>query len=136
MELFIRIKDGKPFEHPILGDNFRDAFPDIDPDHLPSDFARFERIPQPSIGPYEINEGVIYQWDNDRVKDVWQIRQMTEQEKIDKQNSVKAQWSQFGFASWVFNEEKCEFEAPVPMPLDAEFASYRWNESSVSWVEV
>ena len=30
MELYIRIVDGKPFEHPILGDNFRSVFPDID----------------------------------------------------------------------------------------------------------
>ena len=41
MELFIRIKDGEPFEHPIFGDNFRAAFPDIDSDNLPPDFVRF-----------------------------------------------------------------------------------------------
>jgi len=134
MELFIRIKDGQPFEHPILGDNFREAFPDIDTDHLPSDFARFERIAPPSVGPYEIAE-CVYQWDNDRVKDVWQIRQMTDQQKIDKQNSVKNQWANGGYPSWVFNEDKCWFEPPIPMPLDAEFAHYIWDESTTSWIE-
>ena len=44
MELFIRVKDGQAFEHPILGDNFRQAFPNINVNNLPSEFARFERI--------------------------------------------------------------------------------------------
>ena len=30
MRLFIQIRDGQPFEHPIIEDNFREAFPDID----------------------------------------------------------------------------------------------------------
>ena len=41
MELFIQIRNGQPFEHPIFGDNFRQAFPDVDVDNLPPEFARF-----------------------------------------------------------------------------------------------
>ena len=44
MELFIRLVNGEPFEHPIMGDNFREAFPHIDTDNLPSEFARFLRV--------------------------------------------------------------------------------------------
>ena len=44
MELFIQIRDGLPFGHPIYGDNFRQAFPDVDLENLPPEFARFERI--------------------------------------------------------------------------------------------
>ena len=36
------------------------------------------------------------------------------------------------FASWVLNEETCNWEAPVPMPE----GNYRWDEDSVSWLEV
>jgi hypothetical protein len=46
MELYIQIRNGQPFEHPILGDNFRQAFPKIDVSNLPPEFAKFERILQ------------------------------------------------------------------------------------------
>ena len=36
------------------------------------------------------------------------------------------------FASWVLNEETCNWEAPIPMPE----GNYRWDEDSVSWLEV
>lgn len=80
-ELYIQIRDGKPFEHPIFADNFRDAFPDIDVNNLPETFAKFVRIPQPSIGMYEVYEGVSYEWDGPIVKDVHHVRPMTEEER-------------------------------------------------------
>lgn len=36
------------------------------------------------------------------------------------------------YASWVLNEETCSWEAPIPMPE----GNYRWDEDSVSWLEV
>lgn len=36
------------------------------------------------------------------------------------------------FASWVLNEETCNWQAPVPMPE----GNYRWDEASMSWLEV
>jgi hypothetical protein len=38
------------------------------------------------------------------------------------------------FNSWVLNEETCRWEAPTPMPQDEKM--YRWDEDTVSWVEV
>lgn len=35
------------------------------------------------------------------------------------------------FASWVLNEETCNWKPPVPMPE----GNYRWDEDSVSWLE-
>jgi hypothetical protein len=81
MELFIQIRDGQPYEHPIMGDNFRDAYPDIDVNNLPPEFARFERIPQPNISIFEVNEGVTYEITNGVVHDVWHIRPMTPEER-------------------------------------------------------
>lgn len=44
------------------------------------------------------------------------------------------------FASWVLDENTCQWQAPVPMPADAETGTppkiYKWDESTVSWVEV
>tara|TARA_R110000868_G_scaffold9065_5_gene45921 strand:+ start:189 stop:530 length:342 start_codon:yes stop_codon:yes gene_type:complete len=106
MELFIRIKDGQPFEHPILDDNFRQAFPDVDTDNLPSTFARFERIAPPSIGVYEIYEGVTYEWINGIIKDIHHVRSMTEQERQAKINVVRASFTP-DEDGWIFDENKC-----------------------------
>jgi hypothetical protein len=135
MELFIRIKDGQPFEHPILGDNFREAFPHIDVNNLPSEFARFIRVAAPVLGPYEKNQTVVYQLVNGVYTDAFTCEQMTAQEISAKQQAVKDEWSDNnGFASWAFNETTCAFEAPAPMPNNGKF--YRWDEPTLSWIEV
>ena len=137
MELFIRIKDGQPFEHPIFGDNFHQAFPDVDVNNLPPEFARFERVQPPVWGPYDKNQRVTYERGADGVyRDVWACDPMTAQEIKAKQDEVKAQWAAFLEApkSWTFNEETCAFEAPVPYPTTGKF--YRWDEPSLSWVEI
>lgn len=88
MELFIRIVDGKPFEHPIFGDNFREAFPDVDVKNLPPEFARFERVEQPNTcGTFEVEE-VSYQWVDGVVKDVWAARSMTAEDETQKRNEL------------------------------------------------
>jgi len=48
MNLYIRIKDGQPFEHPILEENAHQAWPDVNFTLLPDWLARFRRIPQPT----------------------------------------------------------------------------------------
>jgi hypothetical protein len=134
MELFIRIKDGKPFEHPIFGDNFRQAFPHVDVNNLPAEFARFKRVPMPTFNVYDVYEGVTYELVNGVYKDVHHARPMTDAEKTDKQNQVKQEWQQFGYASWVFYEETCSFKPPVSYPNDGKI--YSWNEATTSWVEI
>jgi hypothetical protein len=88
MELFIQIRDGQPFEHPIFGDNFREAFPEVDVDNLPPEFARFERIEQ-NVQPttFEVAEST-YTWVDGVVKDVWTIRPMTAEEETQKRQDL------------------------------------------------
>jgi hypothetical protein len=38
------------------------------------------------------------------------------------------------YASWVLNEETCNWEAPTPYPQDGK--NYNWDESITSWVEM
>lgn len=38
------------------------------------------------------------------------------------------------FESWVFNEESCQWDAPIPKPQDGK--SYSWDEPTTSWIEV
>jgi hypothetical protein len=81
MKLVIQIRDGQPFEHPIMADNFVQAFPHLNIDSLPSNFAKFERIEKPNkMGPYQIEEEK-YEWVDGIVKDVWYTREMTPEEK-------------------------------------------------------
>jgi hypothetical protein len=133
MRLFIRIKNGRAFEHPIFEDNFKQAFPAINPDNLPDGFAEFDRVLPPVIGPYEIYEGVTYEWSGQRMQDVHRVRQMTERERLDTQKAVKDSWAQNGWPSWTFDEELCGFKPPVPHPDNGN--AYQWDEATTSWVE-
>lgn len=38
------------------------------------------------------------------------------------------------FASWVLNEDTCQWQAPIAMPTDGKM--YSWNEETLAWVEV
>jgi hypothetical protein len=136
MELYIRIKDGQPFEHPIFVDNFRQAFPDVDVNNLPAEFAPFIRIERPTLGVYEVMtaEEPTYDLIDGVYKDVWHKRNMTSEEIVAKQQAVKDAWALNGFASWLFNETTCAFETPIPMPTDGK--QYRWDEPTTSWIEI
>jgi hypothetical protein len=135
MELFIRIKDGQPFEHPIMEDNFRQAFPHIDVNNLPSDFAKFVRVTPPVLGPYEKNQTVSYQLVNGVYTDVFACEQLTAEEIASKKQAVKDEWTaNNGFASWTFNETTCVFEAPISYPNNGK--RHIWDEQTTSWVEL
>jgi hypothetical protein len=128
MELFIQIKDGQPFEHPIFGDNFREAFPNVDTNNLPLEFARFERIECPYVaGLFEVDI-VSYQWVGNVVKDVWALRPMTQEEKDAKIAEAKVRKP---YPSWIFDEASLMHLPPLPYPQDGN--SYKWDEETVSW---
>lgn len=137
MNLYIKIKDGQPFEHPIIEENFHQAFPHINTNNLPPEFARFIRAARPPIGPYEKNQRCQYERREDGLyQDVWYTDQMTPEEIKEKQDSVKQLWASNEQApkSWVFNEETCSFKPPLPYPTDGKI--YKWDEPTVSWVEI
>jgi hypothetical protein len=39
------------------------------------------------------------------------------------------------FASWLLNEDTCQWGAPTPMPV-VEGKIFKWDEPTTSWVEV
>ena len=138
MELFIQVKDGQPFAHPIHKENFLQAFPNVDVNNLPSNFAKFERVPMPKLGPYQIYDGMTYEWDNGIVKDVHHISEASEEVKAEKIAGVIAAWEASPYKdiypSWTFCEPCCCYEPPIPMPTDGK--KYYWDEPKLSWVEV
>jgi hypothetical protein len=128
MRLFIQLSDGQPIGHPITESNMRYSFPNVNLENLPSDFCSFERVPKPSIGIYEVYDGLRYEMIDGVVKDVHIVRPMTDEEradKIEKSKQVKP------FNSWIFNEETCAYDAPIPKPEGSE--RYKWNEDNQSW---
>ena len=140
LKLLIQLRDGQPFEHPIFSDNFRAAFPDVDTENLPADrFAKFIRVARPKLGPYEIYVGMTYQWVGDVVKDVHEIRAMTDEEKTSKQQKVKDAWDARpqaeNWATWVFDEATCAYVPPIPRPGPVEGKSVFWCGAENNWKE-
>jgi len=148
MELFIQIKDGQPFEHPIFGDNFRQAFPDIDINNLPPEFARFERVESPVLGEYEtlVSKDSTYKLVDGVYKDVWQKRDMTAEEReVKKQAKIKnlretwaARLQVENWLAWVLNEAPITYDPPIPRPetdqtkIDAGIFTY-WCGAENNW---
>jgi hypothetical protein len=134
MKLYIKIENGQPIDHPILEENFKQVFPNIDVNNLPSNFMEFVRVPIPFMDVYEVYNGSHYELIDGVYTDVHQVRDMTDEEKIEKQNKVKSDWIIYGgHNSWVFNEETCTFIPPIPKPDS--YKLYYWDEDTVSWVE-
>lgn len=134
MELFIRVVDGQPFEHPLFLENLQQVFPDFDPANLPKGFVKFVRITPPVLGPYEMYDGVTYEWDGTAFTDAHRVRPMTDEEKAAKDEQLKTLRAQSVFPSWKFDEATGAFKPPVDPPKDGK--PYRWNEATLSWVTV
>ena len=132
---FIQVENGQPVDYPILESNFRSAFPNIDPNNLPDNFAEFERVEEPSPGLYQKNTYECVSNGSGGFRDSWTTIDMTEEEKQDLINGIKANWEQMnGPASWVFNEELCRFLPPVPFPDDFDHViTYTWDEENQTW---
>jgi len=130
MRLFIRIKNGTPFEHPIMEDNFTQVFSDVDIDNLPEEFAEFIRIPEPDIDPFQVCEGCTYERDGDIFKDVYHIRDMTETEKS---NTLAEAYSNLP-EGWSLNEETLQESFTVP-PKPDESGNWIFDFKQNSWVE-
>jgi hypothetical protein len=147
-KLYIKVDEDNMFiDHPHFESNVRDLHPDHDLDAgPPSGWMEFERVEPPVIGPYQKftetiggnialafpHNGLEYAIVDGKYKDVWHVEDMTKEEKTEKQNAIKAEWAENGFASWTFNEETCSFDPPTEKPD----GNYRWDEETTSWVEV
>lgn len=136
MYLFIQIKDGQPINHPAYPINLVQAFGEI-----PSDWEPFLRVNKPDVGIYQILESQepTYQKVNGVWADVWSLRDMTIEEKLAKQQVVKDRWATQkqaqNWATWVFNEEICAYEPPIPRPDPVEGKIILWCGAENNWKE-
>ena len=112
LELYIQIRDGQPFEHPIFADNFKMAFPEVNINDLPADrFAKFIRVDAPVPDTYEVYEGVSYQWVDGVVKDVHSVREMTDEERAAKDAELAELATQSANAMHQMRMDRCQTTA-------------------------
>jgi len=136
MNLYIEIEDGQPKNHPTYGDNLVQYFGNI-----PNNWEPFVRVDRPVPGVYQILENLesIYQKVDGVWTDVWNLRDMTISEKIAKQDRIKESWLAqewvYNFSAWVFNEETCVYDPPIPYPDPTGGTMYRWYGIENRWRE-
>ena len=93
MNLYIRIRDGQPFEHPILEENAHQAWPEVNFNLLPDWLARFRRIPQPGgllTSPFQTAECTYTRAGDGFWEDTWTAVEMSaEQRQVLTRQRVK-----------------------------------------------
>jgi len=146
MKLFIQVRDGVPFEHPVMEDNMRQLFPSHDLETAPEGFAKFVRVAKPELGVYERFDtshghegcGCEYVLTADGCQDVWHVLNISASEKEYKIRAFKAKPPRF-YTTWVFDEATCSWQAPVAYPSDNSdlyATKYAWRDSDSTWVAI
>ena len=134
-KLYIKVDENNNFvDHPHFESNLRQLYPKHDfSSGAPSGWMVFERVAPPNIGTYQKfdetkgsniaiafdHNGLEYKIVDGVYKDVWHVKDMTDAEKLEKQNDVKNKWAEFiatdegaNFSDYVFDEATCQFVAP------------------------
>lgn len=130
MNLYIRVIDGKPFEHPISQENLEQVVPNFDPENPPATLEKFVRVPQRHVGFLEIYEGSSYEFVDGVWQDVHNIRPLSEEEK-----AAKIQFAKDTFLysdTWTLNEITGNWVPPVAYPNDG--FNYKWDNQNLQWV--
>ena len=151
-KLYIKIdSDGMFVEHPHFEDNVRALYPTHNfNDGPPDGWKEFIRNEPPVLGPYQKydetkggnialafpHNGLEYKLVDDKYVDYWHVLDMTDEERLAKQNKVKQDWADtFNYSSWTFSEDLCEYVAPVAKPDDGkEYGPANWDEDNQSWI--
>lgn len=146
MKLYIQVENGLPINHPAFEDNLIAAFGVV-----PDNWEPFVRIPRPDLSDYKVllNETPSYQKVDGVWADVWDVRDMTPEERsaFDAQKQADEREAKIAaahhyqinrpyasnFSAWVFNENTLLYEPPIPRPQDGKF--YRWSGPDNNWKE-
>ncbi len=139
--------------HPSFESNLKANFPDHDwtSDSPPLGYKKFQRVSPPVLKTYEVfdpligedismaftHNGLEYKYfaDEDTVKDVWHVRDMTAEEKQAKIDAKYAEWN--NYHPWAFDESICEFVVPDSYPGKGEDdpTIYEYKNSNGEWVQ-
>jgi hypothetical protein len=139
MNLYIETEDGQIKNHPAYEDNLIQAF-----GFVPSHWEPFVRVERPVPNVYQVldsNQSVYGKVDGVWT-DVWQLRDMTAEEKTAKQQEVvtafNARPHAENWSAWTFDEVTCTMVPPIPRPepdqtkLDAGIRTF-WCGADSNW---
>jgi len=93
MNLYIKLENGNPVNHPLYGENIMQAFSCIDLNNTTA-FAPFNRLPRPTqdemtVGTFQVLESkYILGVDGKTYEDSYYLRDMTQDEIDIKQNEI------------------------------------------------
>jgi len=117
MNLYIKIENNQPINHPALEDNLILAFGSV-----PENWEPFVRVARPVPGLYQVlvSEEPVYAKVDGVWKDVWTLRDMTAEEKTAAQQVVLTAFNDREYvenwSAWTFNEDLCAMVPPFERP--------------------
>jgi hypothetical protein len=121
MNLYIETENGVTKNHPAYEDNLIQAFGVI-PTHW-EPFTRVER-PTPTIYQTLESDEPIYIKINGVWTDVWELSEMSIEEKTAKQQAVidlfNSREQSENWAAWTLDEATCTMVPPIPRPVEDE----------------
>lgn len=116
-KLFIKIKDGQPFEHPMTLESIQYIVPNFDPNNIPEGFAVFEDVHfESNPAPFDVDD-YKYVIDGAIVKKVWFTRKMTDAERVIYLEDLTQQLYRDKEAKLAMGQES----------LDAAAIEYKWH---------
>ena len=136
MNLYIQTENGAVKKHPAWEENLLQAFGSI-----PSNWEPFIRVQRPTLGTYElmILEEPTYEKVDGVWTDVWHKRDMTAEEKVAKQQTVRdlfsAREQAANWSAWTLDEITCAMVPPIPRPELIEGVLVFWCGADNNWRE-
>jgi hypothetical protein len=136
MNLYIETENGAVKNHPAFEDNLMQAFGAI-PEH----WEPFVRVERPVLTPYQVmgSNQPAYQKVNDVWTDVWDVREISAEEKAAKQQAVitafNSQDQAENWSAWTLDEVTCEMIPPIPRPAPIEGKIVFWSGADNNWKE-
>lgn len=146
MKLYIQVENELPVNHPAFEDNLIEAFGVV-----PDNWEPFVRVERPKAEDYKIflSETTTYQKVDGIWMDVWNVRDMTPEERAEFDAKKQAEelaariavthyyhanrTYASNFSAWVFDEVELKYKPPILRPNDGKF--YRWSGPDNNWKE-
>jgi len=118
MNLYIETENGVTKNHPAFEDNLIQAFGSI-----PAHWEPFARVERPVLAVYEVFDSpelLTYAKVDGVWTDVWDVREMSPQEKSTKQQATRDAFSALdqaeNWSAWTLDEATCMIVPPIPRP--------------------
>ncbi len=112
MKYFIAVENETP-----TGSPFNEDYKLNTKNKLPLDFEEVVFVAAPQLGPYEKNQTLSFERNEDeKLTYVWSCESMSEEEITQKQTMIKNIWAENlteDYEPWVFDSATCSFVEPA-----------------------